>query len=149
MSYYIKDHVNPNPRNNTRPLLNETHELLENGLTASKNGQNKMFQIKVNKFILHAPARAFLKCIIGHSGYFSCERCEEEGVYLRVTPKSAKDKDDKNSNAGHVCLVATNATLRTDESFRNQENKEYHHNHSPLEELPIDMVLCIPLEFFT
>lgn len=56
-------------------------------------------------------------------------------------------KTKKNANAGHVCLIGTNAPLRTDESFRNQENEQHHHDDSPLEELQIDMIRDIPLEY--
>lgn len=126
-----------------RPLLNEIHDLLKSGLRVLTKGCVNIVQIKVHKFILDAPARAFLKEIIGHSGYFSCERCEEEGEYLRKVKKNIKTKGAK----GHVCLIGTNAPLRTDESFRNQENKEHHKGVSPLEELPIDMVRDVPLEY--
>lgn len=128
-----------------RPLLNEIQDLLRNGLSVSTNGQTKMFTIRIDKFILDAPARAFLKCIIGHSGYFSCERCEEEGEFLRKEGRHATKLPKR--NGGHVCLIGTNAPVRTDESFRNQENEQHHHDSSPLEELPIDMVLDIPLEY--
>lgn len=123
-----------------RPLLDETHDLLKNGLNVSRNGQESIVQIKIDKFILDAPARAFLKCIIGHSGHFSCERCEEEGEFLCKNSRGKK-------KTGHVCLTGTNATLKTDTSFRNQENERHHNGCSPLEELPIDMVRDIPLEY--
>lgn len=123
-----------------RPLLNEIHDLIENGLSVS---ETELVQVKIDKFILDAPARAFLKCMIGHGGYYSCERCEERGEYLHKISKRAK----KSKTSGHVCLLGTNAVLRTDESFRNQENPEHHHDISPLEELPIDMVRDIPLEY--
>lgn len=128
-----------------RPLLDEIQDLLANGLIVTKNGKTFTVQIRIDKFILDAPARAFLKCIIGHSGYFSCERCEEPGEFLCKVPKTTKGKNVK--NGGHVCLLGTRAPLRTDESFKKQENKEHHHDHSPLEELPIDMVRDIPLEY--
>lgn len=130
-----------------RPLLNEIHQLLASGLSVIINGHTNMFQIRIDKFILDAPARAFLKCIIAHSGYFSCERCEEEGEYLCKVERNVKSKNTTKKNAGHVCLIGTNAPLRTDESFRNQDNEQHHHDDSPLEELPIDMVLDIPLEY--
>lgn len=123
-----------------RPLLNEMHDLVENGLFVS---ETELVQVKINKFILDAPARAFLKCIIGHGGYYSCERCEERGEFLRKISKRAKTS----KQSGHVCLLGTNAALRTDHSFRNQDNPEHHHDSSPLEELPIDMVRGIPLEY--
>lgn len=129
-----------------RPLLNELHDLLSNGLPVTTNGHTTIYEVRIDKFILDAPARAFLKCIIGHSGYFSCERCEEEGVYLCKVERNVKETKKK-KNAGHVCLIGTNAALRTDESFRSQENKEHHHDDSPLEELPIDMIRDIPLEY--
>lgn len=129
-----------------RPLLNEIDELLTCGLPVSINGQTKKFEIRIDKFILDAPARAFLKCIIGHGGYFSCERCEEEGEYLLKVERNMKATKTK-KNTGHVYLIGTNAPLRTDESFRNQENQQHHHDHSPLEELAIDIVRDIPLEY--
>lgn len=74
-----------------RPLLDELHELSETGLSVTTvNGDTKAHSIRVDKFILDAPARAFLKCIVGHSGYHSCERCEERGEYLRKEGKQTK-----------------------------------------------------------
>lgn len=131
-----------------RPLLDEIHDLLETGLSFTVNGVTKTHLIRVDKFILDAPARAFLKCIIGHSGYSSRERCEERGEYLRKEGKQMKPAKGGNSKRnGHVCLIGINATLRTDESFRNQYDQDHHHDNSPLEELPIDIVRDIPLEY--
>ncbi len=127
-----------------RPILDEIHDLSDNGFNVLVHGTAETHRIKIDKFILDAPARAFLKCIIGHSGYSSCERCEERGEYLR---KEGRAKGVKGSNKGHVCLVGINAALRTDESFRNQEDDAHHHDTSPLEELRIDMVRDIPLEY--
>ncbi len=127
-----------------RPLLDEMHELTGYGLEVATNGDSKTFEVKIDKFIMDAPARAFLKCIIGHGGYFSCERCEEKGEHLCKIGRTVQVIKKK---TGHVCLIGTNAPLRTNESFRNQENEEHHHNYSPLEELQIDMVRDIPLEY--
>ena len=33
----------------------------------------------LKSFICDAPARAFLKCITGHDGYYSCKRCTAQG----------------------------------------------------------------------
>lgn len=127
-----------------RPLLDEIQELLAYGIAISNDGVAATIDIAIDKFILDAPARAFLKCIISHNGYYACERCEEPGEYLR---KSSKNPKSKRTNTGRVCLVGTYAPLRTDESFRNQYNEEHHQGTSPLEELPIDMVRDIPLEY--
>lgn len=100
------------------------------------------FKVKMVNMILDAPARAFLKCVKSHSGYFSCERCNEEGVYLlksggekkriikvttKVTKKvSERAKPKKKTDRGHVCLIGTDAELRTDKSFRERKHEEHH-----------------------
>ena len=35
-----------------------------------------VFNIRLLFFTCDAPARQFLKCVKGHSGFYSCERCE-------------------------------------------------------------------------
>lgn len=151
VSLYQGSSKPPSAEEFLRALLDEIHDLLENGLDVLINGKIETFAIKISKFILDAPARAFLKCIISHSGYFSCERCEEEGVYLCNAAESIFKKGKKckknEEKRGHVCLIGTNAPLRTNETFRTQANEEHHHDHSPLEELPIDMVRDFPLEY--
>lgn len=119
-----------------RPLLTELQELLQNGLTIKMKGSVTKFAVKIHQMILDAPARAFFKCIVGHSGYFSCERCEEGGEYLcqpEDYTKEASQKKQKGKNkkkSGHVCLIRTDAPLRTDLSFRTQQQEEHHHgNH--------------------
>ncbi len=39
--------------------------------------------VKVNYFLADAPMRAFIKCIKGHAGRFSCEVCEAEGQVIQ------------------------------------------------------------------
>lgn len=156
-----------------RPLINELNELLENGLLVLKNGTKKLYTVAIDKFIMDAPARQFLKCIIGHAGYFSCERCSEEGYYIfqtgewhdRNKPKETSkqaingekcecvckskvcNKKKGPEKSGHVCLVGSNAPLRTNSSFRTKVNEEHHHDTSPLEDLPIDMIRDIVLDY--
>ncbi len=48
-----------------RPLLNEIHELVAYGLPVALNTHTKVYEIRIDKFLLDSPARAFLKCIIG------------------------------------------------------------------------------------
>ena len=45
----------------------------------NKDGVNLLVEIRA--FICDAPARQYLKCVKGHTGYFSCERCEIKGKY--------------------------------------------------------------------
>lgn len=51
------------------------------------------------------------------------------------------------SHLGRVCFPETAATLRTDQSFRGQEDRDHHHGVSVLTELPIDCVQHVPLDY--
>lgn len=128
-----------------KPLLDNLNYLFANGITINKNGKTLHFTVELYHWILDAPARAYIKCIKSHNAYFSCERCSEEGVYLLKTgeekPKKSKNatvtyktvvkkkkKKAKNAsnNRGHVCLIGTDASLRTDKTFREQQQEEHH-----------------------
>ncbi len=41
------------------------------------------FKINITAFICDSPARAFLKCIKNHNGYFGCEKCRQKGKWLK------------------------------------------------------------------
>ena len=58
----------------------EAKKLIENGVY-HPNGITYPFEIKC--FICDCPARAFLKCVIGHNGFHGCERCEIEGTRIQ------------------------------------------------------------------
>jgi len=87
--------------------------------------------ISVKGFICDAPARAFIKCIKGHSGYYGCEKCEDRGK--QVNKKMTFQNLD--------------ATLRSDESFLHQRQEEHHRGVSPLINLNVGLVTCVPLEY--
>lgn len=59
-------------------------------------------------FLCDAPARAFLKRTKGHTGYFGCERCMQEGVYVN----------------GRVTFPDVASANRTDADFRSMANEE-------------------------
>ena len=64
---------------------------------------NKTITVSIKCFVCDASARAFLKCVVNHTGCSSCERCEIKGEWNgRVT---------FNSNSGQ--------NLRIDEKFNN------------------------------
>ena len=94
---------------------------------------DRRFQIRIKKFICDRPARAFIKCIIGHGGYYACERCAIRGE--RVNRRTVYPLID--------------SPERTNISFRNQENREHHNAVSPLLaiEPAIDMVTQFLLDF--
>ena len=50
----------------------------------AKNGfiyENIRYEINLAAIICDAPARAFVKCIKGHNGYYYCERCVQKGEW--------------------------------------------------------------------
>ncbi|ELT88655.1 hypothetical protein CAPTEDRAFT_132376 [Capitella teleta] len=66
----------PSPVNDfLKDFLFEYSRLKESGITV--NG--KVLSVHVMCYSCDVPARAFLKCIKGHAGYFSCERCTVQG----------------------------------------------------------------------
>lgn len=59
-------------------FVQEMKEVLTSGVDFDMNKYN----VKLDAFICDAPARAFIKCIKGHSGYHGCERCVQKGLYV-------------------------------------------------------------------
>jgi hypothetical protein len=43
--------------------------------------EGRHFPFSLKCFCCDAPARCFLKGIVGHTGYFSCERCRVKGSW--------------------------------------------------------------------
>ena len=79
------------------------------------------YDVSVRSFICDAPARSFLKGIVSHTGYFSCERCTIKG-----------SRDAKRVVFDRPELVEK----RTNELFRsfsyNSSGKCHQHENSPL-----------------
>lgn len=96
-----------------------------------KNGQ--AIKLKIRNFICDAPARAYLKGIKGHNGYFACERCNVEGDY--------------NYNTHQMCFPNLSKSIRTNSSFRTKIHEEHHIYQSPLEALPVNMINNFPLDY--
>ena len=108
------------------PFLAEVKDILREGITYC----DKMYAVKLLCFICDAPARAFVKSIIQHTGYSSCERCTSKGVWARK-----------------VVHPDLSAPLRSNETFRSMEDAHHHKGLSPLLELKLDMVYAFPLEY--
>ena len=81
--------------------------------------------------ICDAPAKAMVKNIKQYSGYFVCDKCSQRGQWL-----------------GRITYQETETfQLRTDRSFRRQEQEEHHHGRSPFCDLPVDMVKAFPIDY--
>ena len=104
----------------------EMHDLYETGMFY--NGE--VIDIGISGFVCDAPARAYITFTKGHSGYSSCTKCVSEGDY-----------------DGRMIFLDDDSPLRTDTSFRNREDEDHHTGRSILQDLPIDMVKCFPLDY--
>lgn len=108
-----------------KDFVPELKDLMDNGITIN----NMKFEIFVKSFICDAPARAFLKGIKGHGGYYGCERYIQKGKWRKrriIYPDHISD-------------------LRTDVSFAKRMQKKHHKEISPLVGIGIKMITMFPL----
>lgn len=93
---------------------------------------NRHYNIKL-VFVCDVPAKSFIKCTRGHSGYMSCSKCNTEGIFRN----------------NRICFPQiTNFQLRTDLNFRTKEQESHHTNTSILENLPgLNMIDDFPLDY--
>jgi hypothetical protein len=89
------------------------------------------YNIHIKAFICDAPARAFVKCIKGHTGYYGCEKCSQKGKYV----------DRK------VVFPEMQAHKRSDDEFRSQVQCDHHKGTSPLLLLGVGLVSQVPLDY--
>ena len=61
-------------------FVQECSQLINDGVTIF----DKHYAFRLKALVCDAPARAFIKCIVGHTGYYSCERCVIHGRYFRI-----------------------------------------------------------------
>ncbi|TGZ55451.1 Uncharacterized protein DBV15_12177 [Temnothorax longispinosus] len=108
----FKGRIDPSVKDFLKPFVKEVAHLLQNGYT----NNDIAYKFSIRHYILDAPARAKVKCCIEHGGYCACEKCEVVGEWIdhRMT------------------YIKLDETLRTDESFRNQEQPYHHLDRSPL-----------------
>jgi hypothetical protein len=88
------------------------------------------FSIMIEAIVCDAPARAFIKCVKNHSGYHSCERCKQKGVWH-----------------SKVTLPELDAPARTDRNFRKMKDMNHHIEPSPLLALNMGLVTQFPLDY--
>ena len=85
-------------------FLEEFSVLKENGVTY----ENKTFTVAISAFVCDAPARAYLKCTKGHTGYYACERCEIRGerkenrITFDTSDPSSKRTDQYQVQSGGI-----------------------------------------------
>ena len=80
---------------------------------------DRKIKVTLDAAICDAPARAFVKCIKGHSGYSACERCIQTGEHT-------------GGRHGKMTYPEVNSTLRTNEQFNEIKDEDHHTGISPL-----------------
>lgn len=91
----------------------------------------KTYSVVVKGFVCDAPARAFVKCIKGHCGYFGCDKCCQKGKYLE----------------SKLTFPEIDAVKRSDNLFVNQTQPEHHKGVSPIVGVKIGLVSGFPLDY--
>lgn len=76
-------------------------------------------------------AKAFVKGIKGHSGYYGCDKCTQKSVCVNRVQT----------------FPETEACQRTDSSFRSKQNPEHHKYETPLLNLNVDMIAAFPHDY--
>lgn len=89
-----------------------------------------IYQFKIRAFICDVPAQSFIKYTKGHTGYYSCTKCEAKGEYY----------------LNRVCFPYLDiSNVRTDKKFRLKSQPNHHSGTSILELIQnIDMVYDFP-----
>ena len=108
-------------------FVSEMQELEMHGVS---DNSGKLYSIELAAVICDAPARSFVKCIKGHSGYNCCERCIQRGKHV-----------------GKMLLPNLLAPLRSDASFVERSDLCHHSGISPLTTLNFGMVSGFPLDY--
>lgn len=116
-----------NPNEYLAEFVTEMEKLLADGLVF----EGQTIRVELSTFVCDAPARAYIKQIRPHNAHNGCERCIQEGV----------------SVAGRMLFPEVNAAQRTDQSFKEQEDKDHHKGQSSLLGLTVGMVSQFVLDF--
>lgn len=109
------------------PFIIDLLHIIENGLSVNET----LFNIQISNISCDSPAKALLLNVKSHNAYSGCTSCIEEGIYLEH----------------RMTYPGLNSSLRTDESFRNKSDDDYHKSNSPLTRLPINIINTVTLDY--
>lgn len=111
-------------------FTSEMVDLYENDHTSD----GKRHKVIINSFVNDVPATALIKKTKGHTGHFSCTKCDAPGVSL--------------PGCSTVCFP-TYGAKRTDDTFRNLEQNEHHNGISLIASRlrHVNMVRDFPLDY--
>ena len=109
-------------------FLNELSLVVRLGVSCD----SKTFQVGIQAFICDAPARAFIKSIKGHTGYYACERCVVKGQW-------------KNNRV--MLHSSETCPPRTDDDFARGIYQDHQNGISPLVYFGISCVKSFCLDY--
>ncbi|XP_052085169.1 uncharacterized protein LOC127722322 [Mytilus californianus] len=109
-------------------FLGELENLKTHGITFNEI----LYTVKLNAFICDAPARSFIKCTVGHNGYYSCERCTIRGEWNGRVVFNSSDNSPP---------------LRTEEEFRACLYSNHQTSRSPLIDAGLFCINTFPLDY--
>lgn len=127
---FVGDKKPSNIQSFLQDFVNEMTTLEQRSIFATIADINFEFQISISCVICDTPARAFVKQVKGHSGYYGCDKCVTKGVW-----------------DGKLTFPEIDADLRTDVQFDEMTNAAHHTGHSPFSDLNIGMVTQFPIDF--
>lgn len=93
--------------------------------------EGKQIFVQLDSVICDTPARAFVKNIKSHNGYFGCDKCVQQGEYV----------------CGRMTFPLDSYPLRTDESFAQRKDEEHHQGPNPFQGLNVGMVSQFPGDY--
>lgn len=105
----------------------EMNNILSHGLSVN----NVTFRFEISQVVCDAPAKAFILNVKSHNAYNSCNSCIEEGTFIN----------------NRISYLGISAVLRTDESFRNKIDENYHKGKNPLESFPINIISTVVMDY--
>ncbi|XP_011858295.1 PREDICTED: uncharacterized protein LOC105555865 [Vollenhovia emeryi] len=126
-------HGNEKPENANdflKDFVNEAKELCEKGI----NIDNRNIPCRIEALICDTPAKAFVLCVKGHSGYSSCTKYTTEGEYI-----------DR-----RMCFPQIDAPRRSDDDFIQKIDDTYHKPNTTCSLLNIPYfkpVTNVPLDY--
>lgn len=121
------------PNEFLKEFVDELVLLVNQGFTTSTGN---VIRINLFALICDAPAKSFVLCIKGHTGYNSCSKCTIVGKYIN----------------GRICFPSPNEhhefNTRTDQLFSQNFYEDYQNNVSVLNTIPgFGLVTGTPLDY--
>lgn len=91
----------------------------------------KRLFLSIDCVICDAPAKAYVKNIKPHNGYYGCDKCVQRGLYTNR----------------RMTFPLTDSVLRTDESFAQQIYEDHQNGPNPFHGCNVGMVSQFPLDY--